>query len=325
MMADGESRKADGSEPSGQMTPEAMVLRTRAFAVRAVRLCRSLPPDPESLNIRRQLGRSASSVAANYRAAQRARSKAEFRAKLGIVEEEADESCHWLENVIELGLFPAVRVEPLLEESRQITAMVVAAIRTARGSTSSTNCNTDESDRPLQEPFDIRHPTSAIPRIGHGFDLHRLEPGLPLVVGGEKLEHDRGCDAHSDGDVVYHAVTDAILGALGQDDIGVLFPDEDAKWKAADSRVFVDEAVRRMREAGYAVGNLDVTVILQRPKLSPHKTAIKANLAGLLGCGAGCVNIKGKTHEKVDALGENRAIACHSVVLLVSSSTIPHV
>jgi 2-C-methyl-D-erythritol 2,4-cyclodiphosphate synthase len=159
----------------------------------------------------------------------------------------------------------------------------------------------------------------SLPRIGHGFDLHRLEAGLPLVVGGEKLEHDRGCDAHSDGDVVYHAVTDAILGALGQDDIGVLFPDDDAKWKAADSRIFVEEAARRMRDAGFAVGNLDVTVILQRPKLSPHKPAIKANLAGLLHCDEAAVNIKGKTHEQVDALGENRAIACHCVVLLVAA------
>ncbi len=156
-------------------------------------------------------------------------------------------------------------------------------------------------------------------RIGHGFDLHRLEPGLPLIVGGERLEHDRGCAAHSDGDVVYHAVTDAILGALGQEDIGQLFPDNDAAWKGADSRIFVEEAARRMRAEGYAVGNIDVTVILQRPKLSPHKAAIRNNLAALLGCDLAQVNIKGKTHEQVDALGENRAIACHVVVLLVAA------
>jgi len=155
------------------------------------------------------------------------------------------------------------------------------------------------------------------PRIGHGFDLHRLEAGHALIVGGQKLEHDRGCDAHSDGDVVYHAVTDAVLGALGLDDIGQLFPDDDAKWKGADSRIFVEEATRKMTEAGYAIGNIDVTVILQKPKLSPHKAQIKANLAGLLGCERSQVNIKGKTHEQVDALGENRAIACHVVALLV--------
>ena len=153
-------------------------------------------------------------------------------------------------------------------------------------------------------------------RIGHGFDLHRLEPGRELVIGGVRIEHDRGCAAHSDGDVVYHAVTDAILGALGQDDIGVLFPDDDPRWAGADSRVFVDEAARRMRDAGWAVGNLDVTVILQQPKLSPHKLMIRGNLAGLLGCEPSLVNVKGKTHEKVDAIGEGRAIACHAVVLL---------
>jgi 2-C-methyl-D-erythritol 2,4-cyclodiphosphate synthase len=154
-------------------------------------------------------------------------------------------------------------------------------------------------------------------RIGHGFDLHRLEPGRELIVGGQRIEHDRGCDAHSDGDVVLHAVTDAILGALGQADIGQLFPDDDPAWKGADSRVFVEEAVRRMRDAHFAVGNLDVTVILQKPKLGPHKAAIRQHLAGLLGCGVDRVNIKGKTHEHVDALGENRAIAAHAVVLLV--------
>lgn len=154
-------------------------------------------------------------------------------------------------------------------------------------------------------------------RVGHGFDLHRLEPGLPLIVGGELFEHDCGCAAHSDGDVVYHAVTDAILGALGQDDIGQLFPDDNVKWKGAASHIFVEEAVRRMSAAGYAVGNVDVTVILQRPKLSPHKAKVKANLAKLLQCELEQVNIKGKTHEQVDALGENRAIACHVAALLV--------
>jgi len=157
-------------------------------------------------------------------------------------------------------------------------------------------------------------------RIGHGFDLHRLEPGLPLIVGGANLEHDRGCAAHSDGDVVYHAVTDAILGALGQEDIGQLFPDTDAAWKGADSRIFVEEAVRRMTEAGYRLGNIDVTVVLQKPKLSPHKETIRHNLVALLRCDLSQVNVKGKTHEQVDALGENRAIACHAVALLVSQT-----
>ncbi len=154
-------------------------------------------------------------------------------------------------------------------------------------------------------------------RIGHGYDLHRLEPGHPLVVCGHRLEHDRGCVAHSDGDVVYHAVTDAILGALGQADIGQLFPDDDPRWKGSDSAVFIEAASQRMQDAGYVLGNLDITVIMQAPKLSPHKAAMMANLTRLLGCDASRVNLKGKTHEHVDALGENRAIACHAVVLLM--------
>ncbi|MHC4995601.1 MAG: 2-C-methyl-D-erythritol 2,4-cyclodiphosphate synthase [Planctomycetota bacterium] len=153
-------------------------------------------------------------------------------------------------------------------------------------------------------------------RIGHGYDLHRLEEGHALVVGGVTFEHDRGCVGHSDGDVVYHAVTDALLGGLSQPDIGQLFPDTDPLWEGADSRIFVEEAVKIMRATGYGVGNIDVTVILQKPRLSPHKDAIRQNLADLLGVGLDRVNVKGKTHEEVDSLGENRSIACHVAVLL---------
>ncbi len=158
-------------------------------------------------------------------------------------------------------------------------------------------------------------------RVGHGFDLHRLEPGHDLIVGGVKLKHDRGCDAHSDGDVLYHAVTDAVLGALGLDDIGQMFPDNDPRWQGADSAVFLREAFMRMSAAGYAVGNLDCTVVLERPRLGPFKPEMKANLAELLGCDVAQVNLKAKTHEGVDALGENRAIACHAVVLLIKNDS----
>eukprot|EP00270_Netrium_digitus_P007404 TRINITY_DN2155_c0_g1_i1.p1 TRINITY_DN2155_c0_g1~~TRINITY_DN2155_c0_g1_i1.p1 ORF type:complete len:267 (-),score=52.03 TRINITY_DN2155_c0_g1_i1:264-1043(-) len=154
-------------------------------------------------------------------------------------------------------------------------------------------------------------------RVGHGFDLHRLEPGLPLIIGGVNIPHDRGCDAHSDGDVLMHCVVDAILGALGLPDIGQLFPDNDPKWKGAESHVFLTEAVHRMHEAGYTLGNLDATIILQRPKLSPHKPTIVSNLCKLLQAPPAVVNIKAKTHEKVDSLGENRSVACHAVVLLM--------
>lgn len=144
-----------------------------------------------------------------------------------------------------------------------------------------------------------------------------MEPGYPLIIGGINIPHDRGCEAHSDGDVLLHCVVDAILGALGLPDIGQIFPDNDPKWKGCDSSVFVHESVRLMHEAGYDIGNLDATLILQRPKLSPHKDAIKANLSALLGVDSSVVNIKAKTHEKVDSLGENRSIAAHTVVLLM--------
>jgi len=161
-------------------------------------------------------------------------------------------------------------------------------------------------------------PSAVLPfRVGHGFDLHRLEPGLPLIIGGVNIPHDRGCEAHSDGDVLMHCVVDAILGALALPDIGQLFPDNDPKWKGAPSHVFMTEAVRRMHEAGYTVGNLDATIILQRPKLSPHKPQITKNLCALLQAPPEVVNIKAKTHEKVDSLGENRSVACHTVVLLM--------
>eukprot|EP00249_Psilotum_nudum_P009336 c21860_g1_i1 orf=397-1164(-) len=154
-------------------------------------------------------------------------------------------------------------------------------------------------------------------RVGHGFDLHRLEPGFPLIIGGVNIPHDRGCEAHSDGDVLLHCVVDAILGALSLPDIGQLFPDNDPKWRGAPSSIFVKEAVKLMHEAGYELGNVDATLILQRPKLSPHKEVIRDNLCALLGADPSVINIKAKTHEKVDSLGENRSIAAHTVVLLI--------
>ncbi|MEO1583878.1 MAG: 2-C-methyl-D-erythritol 2,4-cyclodiphosphate synthase [Planctomycetota bacterium] len=159
-------------------------------------------------------------------------------------------------------------------------------------------------------------------RIGHGYDLHRLEAvapageGRPLVLGGVGLEYDRGPVGHSDGDALLHAVTDAILGALGLPDIGELFPNTDPRWEGADSAVFVREAVDRAAGAGWSIVNVDATVILERPKLAPVKSAIRSGLAGLLGVDLQRVNVKGKTHERVDAVGEGRAVEVHAVVLL---------
>lgn len=136
------------------------------------------------------------------------------------------------------------------------------------------------------------------------------------MLGGVPVPSQRGPVAHSDGDTLLHAVTDAILGALALPDIGQLFPDTDPRHDGADSAVFLVEAVRQATERGWRIGNLDTTVILERPKLAPHKEAIRARLAALLGVGVGQVNVKGKTHERVDAVGEERAIEVHAVVVL---------
>ncbi len=151
-------------------------------------------------------------------------------------------------------------------------------------------------------------------RIGCGYDLHRLEPGHPLIIAGVKIEHDRGCVAHSDGDVVYHAVTDALLGAIGQGDIGAIFPDDDPKWKDADSSVFLREAALRVHGTMHGVGNLDVTVVLERPKLRPYIDQMRQKLADILGVDVSAVSVKAKTNEGVDAVGRGEAIACHAVV-----------
>lgn len=161
-------------------------------------------------------------------------------------------------------------------------------------------------------------------RIGHGYDLHRLEApppegaGRPFVLAGARFEHPVGPVGHSDGDAVYHAVVDALLGALGQPDIGQAFPDTDPAWDGQDSAHFMEAARRRVAELGFAVVNLDVTVICERPKLSPRKAEMIANIAGLLGLERAQVNLKGKTHERVDAVGEGRAVEVHVVALLAA-------
>jgi len=159
-------------------------------------------------------------------------------------------------------------------------------------------------------------------RVGHGYDLHRLESnppggkGRPLIVGGVRLEHDMGPVARSDGDALLHAVTDAVLGAVALPDIGELFPDTSEAHEGQDSADFLTEAVRLAAEAGYRPVNIDATVILEWPKLKPHKARIIEHLAGLLGLDPSQVNVKGKTHERVDAVGEGRAIEAHAVVLM---------
>ena len=159
-------------------------------------------------------------------------------------------------------------------------------------------------------------------RVAHGYDLHRLDAlrprgnGRALIVGGVVLEHDRGPVAHSDGDVLYHAVVDALMGAIAGPDIGQMFPDNLPENDGRDSADFVREAARRLKESGWEIVNMDCTVILERPRLSPVKERIRENLSRLLGVEGARINVKGKSHEQVDAVGEGRAIESHVVALL---------
>ena len=150
-------------------------------------------------------------------------------------------------------------------------------------------------------------------RIGYGFDSHEFRAGLPLKIGGIMLPHDQGLGGHSDGDVLLHAITDALLGAIAAPDIGALFPPSDPKWKGADSVVFLREALKRVGAAGYGVGNVDASLILAAPKIGPHAAKIRARVAKLLGIHVDCVGLKAKTPEGMNL--ENAALA-HVVVLL---------
>jgi len=153
-------------------------------------------------------------------------------------------------------------------------------------------------------------------RIGYGWDSHEFKPGIPLKIGGVTLAHSHGLGGHSDGDVLLHALTDALLGAVAGPDIGTLFPPSDPKWKGADSAIFLQEALQRVRDAGFQLVNVDSTLILAAPKIGPHAAAIRNNVAKLLGIPAESVGLKAKTPE---GLGTDNAAIAHAVVLLEKS------
>ena len=170
---------------------------------------------------------------------------------------------------------------------------------------------------PLVDPPAGRASPSAPFLVGHGYDIHRLQPGGKLLLAGVIVSEDVSPIAHSDGDVVLHAVVDALLGALGLGDIGELFPNSDPRWKNAASKIFVEEVVRRMAQRGYAVSNVDVTILLERPKVGALKSQMIASLRQLLGESA-TINVKAGTNEGCDAVGRGEAVAAHAVVLLAS-------
>lgn len=154
-------------------------------------------------------------------------------------------------------------------------------------------------------------------RIGHGFDVHKLDGEGPLVIGGVRIPFEKGLLAHSDGDVALHAVTDALLGAAALGDIGKLFPDNDPAFKNADSRVLLREAWKHIRAKGYRLGNLDVTIIAQAPKMAPHIPQMRIFLAEDLECHMDDVNVKATTTEHLGFVGRSEGIACAAVALLI--------
>jgi 2-C-methyl-D-erythritol 4-phosphate cytidylyltransferase/2-C-methyl-D-erythritol 2,4-cyclodiphosphate synthase len=153
-------------------------------------------------------------------------------------------------------------------------------------------------------------------RIGTGYDLHRLVADRPLILGGVHIPFELGLQGHSDADIVCHAVTDALLGAVALGDIGLMFPDTDPRWKDADSLELLRAAAAAIHDAGFAVSNIDVTVIAERPKLRPYIDGMRANLARALRIEMAAVSVKGKTNEQMDAMGRGEAMACHAVALL---------
>ena len=155
-------------------------------------------------------------------------------------------------------------------------------------------------------------------RIGHGFDIHRFEPHKPLILGGVLIPHPHGMQAHSDGDVVLHAVCDALLGSLALGDIGKYFPDTDPQWKNVSSRIFLRQTILLIQERGFRVQNVDVTVIAEVPKLAPYIDAMCEHMAIDMQVDRSWVNVKATTMEKLGPIGQAEAIAAHAVVLVES-------
>jgi 2-C-methyl-D-erythritol 2,4-cyclodiphosphate synthase len=154
------------------------------------------------------------------------------------------------------------------------------------------------------------------PRVGTGFDAHRLVAGRPLMLGGVRIPHARGLEGHSDGDCLLHAVCDAILGALGAGDMGRHFPSTDARWKGTASLRFLEEVARLLAERGYALSNLDATVIAQAPALASHLDAMRAQIAQALAAPVAAVSVKAKSTDGLGAIGRGEGIAAQAVVLL---------
>jgi len=154
-------------------------------------------------------------------------------------------------------------------------------------------------------------------RVGIGYDIHRLVDGRELIIGGVKITHEKGLLGHSDADVLVHAIIDALLGALALDDIGTIFPDTDPKYKNIDSTVLLKKVYELIKKEGYKINNIDSNIIAQNPKMMPYIPKMKEILADILAISPSVISIKAKTKEKLDAVGENKAIEANAIVLLI--------
>lgn len=157
-------------------------------------------------------------------------------------------------------------------------------------------------------------------RIGQGWDVHRMVLDRPLILGGVHIPYEKGLLGHSDADALLHAITDAVLGGAGLGDIGRHFPDTALEFKGADSRVLLREAVRRVADAGWQVGNVDASILIQQPKMAPYISAMVAHIAADLGLDPACVNVKAKTYEKLGAVGAGEAVEAQAIALLVPNT-----
>jgi 2-C-methyl-D-erythritol 4-phosphate cytidylyltransferase/2-C-methyl-D-erythritol 2,4-cyclodiphosphate synthase len=222
---------------------------------------------------------------------------------------------HVLEDAIEQGR----QGTTLATDEASLAEQAGHSVRLVEGEPANVKITTERDltvSNAMLQAEDSHMKTGSIPRVGTGYDLHRLEPGRPLILGGVRIPHETGLAGHSDADALTHAVTDAILGAAGAGDIGQHFSDTDPEWKGADSLDLLKRAIRLVRTGGYEVVNVDAVVIAERPKLAPHISAIRAGLAQAIGIDIGAVSVKGKTNERVGALGRNEAIAVHAVALV---------
>ena len=295
------------------MTPRELEDRAKSFGVRCLRLAEVVSRTAFHQPIARQLLRSATSVGANYRAANRARSRDEFIAKLGTVVEEADETVHWLELIRETKRIPAARLDPLILEASELLAIFSRSRKTAK-SNRAIPASPDPARPPARSANNqiARSPDRQI-RTGLGYDIHRLVAGRPLVLGGVKIPHATGLDGHSDADVLSHAIADALLGAAGQRDIGHHFPNTDASIRGISSLEILRRVRAILREAGFDPVNIDATVVAEAPKIGPHIDRMQARIARATGLKPGAVGVKATTNEMLGALGRREGIAALAV------------